>query len=111
MVRLAWGLAVGVSVSVLLGATGSVGLDTVAVLLRLPVRRALVLKTSVKTCGPEFATRVPIFAVIVPLAPAAVVSVRDQPLGRLNDTNVVPAGSASLKTIFCASDGPVLATV
>src|SRR5438876_841504 len=109
MVRFASGS--GVSVSVALGGVGSVGEDTDAVLLRMPVSEAAVCMTSVTTCGPAPAARVPMSALNVPLAPTAVLSVRVQPFGRESDTNVVPAGSASLKTTLCASDVPGLPTV
>src|SRR4051794_12327737 len=107
MVRLASGL--GVSVSVLLGDTGSVGLVTVAVLTRLPVIEAAVWTTSVNTCDPEPAVKVASEAVMVPLAPTAVVSVRVQPAGRVSDTKVTPVARGSLSTTLWASAGPGLA--
>src|SRR5947209_5630409 len=65
MVRLASGL--GVSVSVLLGGDGSVGLVTVAGWTRLPVMAGAVGTTSLNTAKPEQAVNVPRLAVMVPL--------------------------------------------
>src|SRR5947199_53567 len=96
IVRFASGF--GVSVSVALGATGSVGLLTVAVLTRLPVNAEAVWITNVNTCGPEPAASVASDAVRVPLAPTVVVSVRVHPVGTVSETKVVPTGSGSLNT-------------
>src|SRR5437763_290779 len=109
MVRLARGL--GVSVSVALGGVGSVGLLAVP---SFPTRRSSDLAawtTSVNTWLPEPAASVARIAVMVPLAPTAVTSVRVQPAGRASDTKVTPAGSGSLRTTLWASEGPGLATV
>src|SRR5438105_3650031 len=102
MVRFASGL--GVSVSVALGDTGSVGLDTVAVLTRLLASEEIVLTTSVNTCGAEPAASVPISAVIVPLAPTAVALLGALPICAISDTKAVPAGNGSLSTTLCASE-------
>src|SRR5687767_13578833 len=47
--------------------------------------------------------------IVPPLPAAGVVAV--QPAGEDNETNVVPAGSASLSATFAAACGPALATV
>src|SRR2546425_675291 len=109
MVRLASGL--GVSVSVLVGGVGSVGLLRVAVLARLLLSAAAVWTTRVNTWLAEPAASVARVAVMVPLAPTAVLSVRVQPAGRVTDTKVVPAGNGSLITTLWASEGPGLAAV
>lgn len=72
------------------------------------VSAGLVLSTSVKTSLPgENAGRVQL---TVPVAPGAGV-VQLQPAIELIETNVVPAGSASFRTTFCASSGPSLLIV
>src|SRR2546429_253820 len=109
MLRSARGL--GASVSVALGGVGSVGLLSAAVLARLVVSDEAAWTTRVNTCGPEPAASVPMLTVMVPLAPAAVPSVRVQPAGRASDTKVAPAGRGSLSTTLWASEGPGLATV
>ena len=58
---------------------GSVGEETEAVLLKSAVSAEAVLTTNVNTWGPEPAGSVPMSAVMVPLAPTAVMSVRLQP--------------------------------
>src|SRR5947209_3782216 len=104
MVRLASGL--GVSVSVALFGVGSVGLVAEAVFTRLVLMVEGVCTTSVNTWLPEPAVSVPRVAVMVPLAPTAVESVRDQPAGRVKETKVTPAGSGSLSSTLWASEGP-----
>src|SRR5438552_886633 len=97
--RSALGLGVSVSGPALLPGVGSgVALEMVALLARLPVKPEPTWRTSVKVCAAAPATKVGKVAVIVPLAPMAVASVRVQPPGNAKDTNVVPAGRASLSS-------------
>src|SRR5207302_819732 len=101
-----------VSPPVLLPGVGSgVALETVAVLLRLPAKPDGTWITSVNTCAGAPAVRVGRVAVMVPLAPTAVASVRVQPAGKASETKVVPTGSASLSKRAWASLGPLLLTV
>src|SRR5207302_1170513 len=105
----ACGLGVSVSLPSLLPGVGSaVALEIVAVLVRLPATLESTWTTSVKTCAEAPAASVGKVAVMVPLAPTAVPSVRVQPAGKASDTKVVPAGNGSLSSSDCASLGPLL---
>src|SRR5258706_584305 len=98
MVRLASGS--GVSVSVLLSGVGSVGLLTVAVLTTSVVKEAAACTISVNTWAPSVGASVVRVAVIVPFAPAPVLSVRVQPAGTVsvffNDTATTEIYTLSL---------------
>src|SRR5437764_205127 len=110
--RSAIGLGESVSALALLPGVGSgVALAMVAVLVRLPRTLELTWMTRVIPCAGAPATSVGRVAVIVPLAPTAVASVRVQPAGKASDTKVVPAGNGSLRSSVWASLGPVLLTV
>ena len=111
--RSALGAGVSESVAELFPGVGSlVVVEIVAVLSRLVVRLEATFKTIVKTCDAAPATRVGRVAVMVPLAPIAVLSVRVQPAGTVMEFKVVPVGRMSLNVNPCASLGPlVLLTV
>src|SRR5947207_1947735 len=95
--RSARGLGVSVAPPLLLPGGGSgVALETTAVFARLPAKPDETWMTSVNTWAGAPATRVGLVAVMGPLAPTAVASVRVQPAGKASETNVVPTGRASL---------------
>lgn len=76
-----------------------------------PTVEPAVLTISVKVAeAPEF--KVDALQLIEPVAPAAgVEQEKDGPVFFANDTNVVPAGTASLSDTACARSGPAFATV
>src|SRR6476660_508812 len=109
--RSAAALTVVVSVDVLLPAVVSVVLETVAVLVSVVPFGVdgLTWTTSTNVCGPLPAGSVPRVLLTVPVPPTVGV-VLLQPGGAVNETNVVPPGSASASDTVCASLGPALLT-
>src|SRR5438876_639979 len=105
-------MGVSVSAPLLLPGVGSgVALEMTPVLVRLPLKPEPTWMTSVNTCAGAPAGRVGRVAVMVPLAPTAVVSVRVQPVGKASDTKVVRAGSAFPTRRSSDLLGPLLLTV
>ena len=93
-------------VPVLFAASGSGVVEAIVaeLLMRFPLG-TVTWTTNVKAT-PLFAN-VGVVAVTFPVPPTAGV-VMFQPPGALNDTNVVPVGTASVSDTVCASDGPML---
>ena len=106
-------LIVVVSVSVLLPVfVSSEVLATVAAFVIIEPLGVLALTwtTKVKVAIAPPASEA-VVALIVPVLPTAVESVRVQPAGVVKETNVVLAGRASLRATFAALALPVLLTV
>src|SRR5947199_396373 len=99
-----------VAVAVLLPLVGSGVVEEIVVLaLIVPVAAGSTSTTAVKLAEPP-AANVARVTVTVPVAPTAGV-VALHPAGVVTETNVVPAGVASVTDTVCASDGPALLAV
>jgi len=104
------GVTAAFVVDVLFAGVESVGLVTLAVFVIVPVAPLLARTTSWNIAEPA-AGRPAMLHVIVPVAPAAgAVHVKAGPAVCVNETNVVCAGTASVRATLAASDGPLFAT-
>jgi hypothetical protein len=99
------------ALAVLFAALGSVAAEpTLAVLLTVPLAVALVATTSVKLAAPPLASVARLHVTVPPAPTAGVVQVKAGPEFCTPDTNVVPAGNASVSVTLCALLGPALLT-
>src|SRR5438874_2663802 len=112
--RSAWVMTAVVCVAESFAALASVVVVVaVAVLLTVPPWATFGLTRTTKVnVASAPATRVVMNALAVPLPPAGgTTRLKAGPEVWLADTNVVLAGTASLRVTFCASDGPLLVTM